>query len=140
MTSRSSTSSLSRCDDLGQKVSQSHRLAAMWACSSRTYTTAKDSAVIASLLSHETHLALRALVDDAGARYAAREWRQGGRRVTLAPGCLATRVVAKATPTVRNEAVSTQLAQAGDRSSAIVTRRGVRHAHFPCAGAVPACA
>ncbi len=49
-------------------------------------------------------------------------------------------VVAKATPTVGHEAVSTQLAQAGDRSSAIVTQQGVRHSRSLSAGAVPACA
>src|SRR5258708_5075568 len=111
----------------------------MWTRSSGPYPTAKDSAVIASLLSHETLLALWALVDDAGAWHAAREWRQGGRRVPLAPGCLTTRVIAKATPTMRSEAALTHRTHAGTRSVAIVTRRGVRHAHFPCAGAALVC-
>src|SRR6266852_3331732 len=109
----------------------------MWTRSSGPYPPAKDSAVIASLLSHETHLALRALVDDAGAWDAAREWRQDGRRVPLAPGCLTTRVVAKATPTMRYKANSTPLAQAGNRLTAIVTQRGVRHARSLSAGAGP---
>src|SRR6266852_2059228 len=87
----------------------------------------------------QTRLALRALVDDAGAWDAAWQWRQGGRRVPIAPSCLATRVIAKATPTVWNKAVSTLLAQVGHRSAAIVTQRDVRHARSPCAGAVPAC-
>ena len=139
MSSRVS-SSASTGGDLRQKVSQSHRLIAMWTRSAGTYPTTKPMAFVAPLLSQEASLALRALVDDAGARDAARKMRQSRRRVPLAPGCLATRVVAKATPTVRNEGVSTPRARAGDRSAAIVTQRGVRHSRSLCAGAGPACA
>src|ERR1700704_3893620 len=109
----------------------------MWTRSSGTNATAKGSAFVASLLSNEARLALRAFVDDAGTRGAARECWQNGGRVALAPGCLATRVSAKATPTVHNKLASTHRAQAGDRSAAIVTQRGLRSCR-PCAGAVPA--
>ncbi len=115
------TPSASRCDDLRQEVNQCDGLVAVWTGSSGTYPSAKSPTIVASLFAQKTRLALRALVDNAGARYAAWQWRQGGRRVPLAPGSLTTRVVAKAPPTVRNKAVSTQLAQAGDRSTAIVT-------------------
>src|SRR5712691_6354599 len=110
----------------------------MWTESSGAYTPAKGSAIVTSLLSQEARLTCWTLVDDAGARDAAREWRQGGRWVPLAPGCLTTRVIAKATPTVRHKTVSTPLAQAGHRLAAIVTQRGVRHARSPCVGAGPA--
>ncbi len=99
----------------------------------------KGSTIATSLLSQEARLTFWTLVDDVGAWDTAREWRQGGRRVPLAPGCLTTRVIAKATPTVRNKADSTPLAHAGNRLAAIVTQRGARHSRSPCAGAGPAC-
>ena len=133
------TPSSSRCGDLRQEVSQSHRLVAVWTCSSGTYTPTKGSTIVTSLLSQEARLTFWTLVDDVGAWDTAREWRQGGRRVPLAPGCLTTRVIAKATPTVRNKADSTPLAHAGNRLAAIVTQRGARHSRSPCAGAGPAC-
>src|SRR5712691_160779 len=133
------TPSSSRCGDLRQEVSQSHRLVAVWTWSSGTYTPTKGSTIATALLSQEARLTFWTLVDDVGAWDTAREWRQGGRRVPLAPGCLTTRVVAKATPTARNKAVSTQLAHAGHRVAAIVTQRGARHSRSPCVGAAPAC-
>src|SRR5712692_4224920 len=101
----------------------------MWTWSSRAYTTTKPLAFVASLSAQETRRACGALVDNARAWDAARERWQGGRRVSLAPGCLPTRVVAKATPTLRNKAASTERAYTGARPSAIVTQRSVRHSH-----------
>jgi hypothetical protein len=80
-----------------------------------------------------------ALVDDAGARDAARECWQNGGGVPLAPGGLAARVIAEATPTGQSEAASAQRAQARDRSAVIVTRRSLRHARSPSAGAARVC-
>ena len=133
------TPSSSPCDDLRQEVSQSHRLVAMWTWSTGTYTPTKGSTIAASLLSQEARLTFWTLVDDVGAWDTARECWQGGRRVPLAPGCLTTRVIAKATPTVPNKADSTPLAHVGDRLAAIVTQRGARHSRSLCAGAVPVC-
>jgi hypothetical protein len=130
---------LSRCGHLRQEVDQSDGLVARWTWPSSADTTTKPLALVASLFAQEARLALRALVDDAGAWDAAWHSRQGGRRVPIAPSCLATRVIAKATPTVRRKAVTTPRARASDRSAAIVTQRRVRHARSPCAGAVPAC-
>src|SRR6266498_987188 len=93
------SSSASRGGDLRQEVNQCDGLVAVWTGSSGTYPSAKSPTIVASLFAQKTRLALRALVDNAGARYAAWQWRQGGRRVPLAPGSLTTRVVAKAPPT-----------------------------------------
>jgi hypothetical protein len=133
------TPSSSRCGDLRQEVSQSHRLVAMWTWSSGTYTPTKGSTIATSLLSQEARLTCWTLVDDVGAWDTAWEWPQGGRWMPLAPGCLTTRVVAKTTPTVRNKADSTPLAHAGHRLAVIVTQRGARHSRSLCADAVPAC-
>src|SRR6266581_1384584 len=98
----------------------------MWTWASGSYATAENSAIAASLVAQETRLALRALVDDTRARYAVRKWRQDRRRVPLAPGCLTTRVVAKATPTVRSKAISTHRTRTADHLAAIVTHRELR--------------
>jgi hypothetical protein len=129
----------SRRGHLRQQVDQSDGLVAGRTWSSGPYTPAKPLALVASLFAQEPRLALRALVDDAGTRYAAWQWRQGGSRMPLAPGGLTVRVIAKALPTVWNEAGSTKPTLADNRLAAIVTRRGVRHCRSPCAGAVPAC-
>src|ERR1700682_2685482 len=117
----------SRCGHLRQQGDQSDGLVAGRTWSSRPYTPAKPLALAASLFAQEPRLALRALVDDAGARYAAWKWRQVGCRVPLAPGCLTVRVIAKALPTLWNETGTTKPTVAGHRLAAIVTRRGVRH-------------
>ena len=110
----------SRRGHLRQQVDQSDGLVARWTRSSGPYSTTKPLALAASLFTQEARLALRALVDDAGARYFAGERRQG-RGVPLAPGCLTMRVIAKALPTLWSETGSTKPTVAGHRLAAIVT-------------------